>query len=39
MPPRQFAVGDGNDLIGVIQQLMQGHFVVRPQNFTQKVYQ
>ena len=38
MAAGQLAVGDGDDLVGVIVQLVQGDLVIRSQNVAQKVH-
>ena len=38
MAAGQLAVGDGDDLVGVVVQLMQGDLVIRAQNVAQKVH-
>ena len=39
MPPGQLAVGNGDDLVGVVLQLVEGHLIVRAQNVAQEVHQ
>ena len=39
MPARQLAVGDGDDLVGILCQLVKSHLIVRAQNMAQKIYQ
>ena len=35
----QLAVGNGDDLVGVVLQLVKGHLIVRAQNVAQEVHQ
>ncbi len=38
MPSGQLSVGDGDDPVGVVLQLVQGDLIVRAQHVAQKVY-